>query len=151
MNKYDDRCLNTNFEGKYFQEGKMNILETLTWNEPKTMRRSSNFDVSISRGAPTGNHFGSINITLRNDVHELICPTGGMLQYAYAFNRLFFREGKTGWKLSKGNKSNDATRYVKIYFGKGDTDSIKILDEMIGDYDLVQDEGIYCIRKQEKK
>lgn len=124
----------------------MNILEHLTWRTPdRNSPTKSKYDVTISRGAKKT----SINIVFRNGVHELIAPKTERIQYAFAFGRLFFKEAEIGWRMSKGNKSADSTRYVRIYF-KNEAECESLI-EMIGDYDLSQDEGIYCVRKAEKK
>lgn len=127
----------------------MTILKALNWQTTAHTGSTSKSDVTISLHAPSeGKRKARFCITFRNHAHCLICPNIEKVSYGVGLGIIAFQESNDGWKLSKAQHTKDGTVYVQI---TADASAEKSLMNMIGNYDLEEENGVYFVSKYGKK
>lgn len=128
-------------------ENKDNFLAGLNWNTKRT-NRNIREDVSVTLVKGTKKVRNRINVTFRNDVEDLVCPSGYII-CAMHENKIYFRDSdsKNGYTLAK-KEVNDTTTNFQFTVPEHE---LPVYAEFVGDYELCHDpiHNVYYIEKED--
>ena len=108
--------------------------------------RKSDHDVSVTRSVLNdGSMSNYLNFTFRNGVHEFF--SSGRVSFAVFKNRLIILDDKDGFAMTKMNRDDNGSRYIKAYITNGREGLVSFEND---NYDLKWDDlyEYYYIEKE---